>query len=131
MKKILLFYIQCCIYTRCLDIIMICLSLNQCDIGSPDFKFGFSLMVLANCAIYAPIYTLTASILYYTNVNKALLSSKWLCFLYCNVPFVCYELIEKFCIYNGFNVDYRLEYSIPIVFIIQNVIIILNHVCSK
>lgn len=127
MKKIIFFYLLCCLSICCFDIILIWLALDHCDIESPDFKFGFNVMVLANCAIYAPIFTISASILYYTKVNKAILSNKWYSVLYCILPFLCYKILDLFCIYCGIHIGYDLEYSIPIVFIIQNVIIILKH----
>ena len=76
MKKIILFYILCSLTICCFDIIMMWFALDHCDIGCPDFKFGFNVMMLANCAIYAPIFTLSACILYYTNINKGILSNK-------------------------------------------------------
>lgn len=125
MKKILFFYLLCCLSICCFDIILICLASDHFDIESPDFKFGFSVMLLAIFALYAPIFTVSASILYYTNVNKAILLNKWYSVLYCILPFLCYKIIEVVCVFLGIKVDYRLEYSLPIVFVIQNVIIII------
>ena len=131
MKKIALFYLQCCLYICCFDIILIYLALDHYDIGSPDFRFGFNVMLLVNCALYAPIFTVSASVLYYTKVNKSILLNKWYCVLYCISPFLCYKILDVVCIHLGIKVDYRLEYSIPIVFIIQNAIIILKWLVQR
>lgn len=120
MKKIVIFYLLSCI-----SIILIWIATDDCDIESKDFKFGFNILVLVACAVYSPIVTISASILYYTKVNKAVLSNKWLGVLYCIFPFLCYKILDLVCIYAGIKIGHRLEYSIPIVFIIQNVIIII------
>ncbi len=121
MKKIITFY-----FLSCLSIILIWLAIDVYDIESKDFKFGFNVLALVTSTIYAPIYTISASILYYTKVNKTILSNKWFCVLYCIFPFLCFKILYLICIYSGVKVDSSLEYSIPIIFIIQNVIIILK-----
>lgn len=126
MKKIIIFYLL-----SCLSIILIWLAIDDYDIESRDFKFGFNVMMLVICVVYAPICTISASILYYSKVNKVILSNKWLCVLYCIFPFLCYKVLEIVCIYAGIKIDHRLEYSIPIVFIIQNVIIILKRIIQR
>ena len=126
MKKIVIFYLLCC-----LSIILIWLSIDDYDIDSKDFKFGFIFLIITTCAVYAPIYTISAVILYYSKVNKAILSNKWLGVLYCIFPFLCFKIFDTICFYTGFKIGYELEYIIPIVFIIQNVIIILKALCCK
>jgi uncharacterized membrane protein YqjE len=122
MTKIVTFYLLCC-----LSIILIWLTTDDYDIESKDFKFGFNVLVLATCTVYAPIYTISACLLYYSKVNKAILSDKWFCILYCIFPFLCFKILDIIGIWN----DYRLEYSILIVFIIQNVIIIVKWLIQR
>ena len=131
MKKIILFYILCCLTICCFDIIMMWFALDHCDIDCPDFKFGFNVMMLANCAIYAPIFTLSACILYYTNINKGILSNKLYSILYCILPFLCFKILDIVCNYYDIHIYYDLAYSIPMVFVIQNVIIILKALYCK
>lgn len=121
MKKIVIFYLL-----SCLSIILIWLAVDSYDIESNDFKFGFNVLVLVTCVVYAPIYTISACILYYSKVNKAILSNKWLSFLYCIFPFLCFKILDIIGIYLGINFGHKLEYIIPIVFIIQNVMIVIN-----
>ena len=73
MKKIIFFYLLCC-----LSIILIWLAIDDYDIKSKDFRFGFYVLIFVACAIYAPIFTVSAIILYYSKVNKAILSNKLL-----------------------------------------------------
>ena len=121
MKKIVLFYLLCC-----LSIILIWLTTSDYDFESIDFKFGFNVLMLTTCVVYAPIFTISAVILYYSKVNKAILSNKWLGVLYCVFPFLSYKILEIICKHTGIGIGHSLEYSIPIVFIIQNVIIVLR-----
>lgn len=120
MKKIILFYLLCSLST-----ILIWLAIDDYDIESPDFKFGFNVMMLANCAIYAPIFTISASLLYYTKVNRSILSNKYYSVLYCILPFLCFKALDIICNHTGRLFGYSIEYSIPIVFVLQNVIIVL------
>lgn len=131
MKKVIFFYLLCCFSVCCFDIILIYLALDNCDLESPDFKFGFNVMMLANCAIYAPIFTISASLLYYTKVNRSILSNKYYSVLYCILPFLCYNILDVVCIYYDIHIGYDLSYSIFIVFIIQNAIIILKKCINK
>lgn len=96
------------------------------DFGSKDFKFAFEILVYVYCIVFAPIYTISASILYYTKVNKAILSNKWIGILYCIFPFICYKLIDIFCHYAGIELCFDIDYSIPVVFILQNVVIVIR-----
>lgn len=121
MKRIAIFYLL-----SCLSIIVMWLAIDDYDIESKDFKFGFNVLMLATCVVYAPICTISASMLYYSKVNKAILSNKWLCVLYCILPFLCYKILDVVCSYYDIHVGYGLEYSIPIAFVIQNVIIIIK-----
>ena len=123
MKKIVSFYLLCC-----LSIILTWLITEKYDIESKDFKFGFNFLLLVTCAIYAPIFTIFAFILNYSKVNRAILSNKWLTILYCVFPFLFYKILYILCIYSGIKIDYRLEYSIPVVFIVQNIIIIIRYI---
>lgn len=120
MKKIILFYLLCSLST-----ILIWLAIDDYDLESPDFKFGFNVMMLANCAIYAPIFTISASLLYYTKVNRSILSNKYYSVLYCILPFLCFKALDIICNHTGRLFGYSIEYSIPIVFVLQNVIIVL------
>ena len=131
MKKIILFYFLCCLTICCFDIFLICLASDQSDIGSPDFNFGFNVMVLANCAIYAPIFTISASLLYYTKINKTIISNKWYSVLYCISPFLCYKILDVICIYYDIHIGYDLAYIIFIVFVIQNMTLIMLKYKSK
>jgi hypothetical protein len=99
---------------------------NHYDIESPDFKFGFNVLMFANCVIYAPIFTASAGILYYKNVNKAVLSNKWCSLLYCILPFLCYELGRRifYVVYNYSGIWIDEDYITPVVFIIQNLILV-------
>ena len=110
---------------------MIWLAIDDYDIGSRDFKYGFYVLILVSCVVYAPIYTISASILFYSKINKAILLNKWLCVLYCIFPFLCFKFLDLTCVYVGFKIDYRLEYIIPIVFIIQNAVIILKRLIQR
>ncbi len=123
MKKIIFFYLLCC-----LSIILIWLAIDDYDIKSKDFRFGFYVLIFVACAIYAPIFTVSAIILYYSKVNKAILSNKLLSVLYCIFPFLCFKILDIICIHTGIRIGYRIEYCIPIVFIIQNVIIIIKKI---
>lgn len=126
MKKILLFYLLCCLSICCFDLILICSAFDHCDIESQDFKFGFNITMLANCAIYAPVFTISAGLLYYTKVNKAIISNKCYSVLYCILPFLFHKILDIFCAYYDIHIGYDLEFIILIVFIIQNVIIIIS-----
>lgn len=119
MKRIITFYIL-----SCLSIILIWLAIDDYDIENQDFKFGLNVLILVTCVIYAPICTILASILYYFKINKAILSNRWLGILYCIFPFLCYKLLNIACVYVDIKINQGLEYSIPIIFIIQNVVII-------
>lgn len=123
MKKIIFFYLLCCF-----SIIALWLATNDYDVKSNDFKFGFYVLIFVACAIYAPIFTISAIILYYSKVNKAILSNKLLSVLYCIFPFLCFKILDIICIHTGIRIGYRIEYCIPIVFIIQNVIIIIKKI---
>jgi hypothetical protein len=123
MKKIIFFYLLCC-----LSIILIWLAIDDYDIKSKDFRFGFYVLIFVACAIYAPIFTVSAIILYYSNVSKAILANKYFSILYCIFPFLCFKIIGVICIHTGIRIGYRIEYCIPIVFIIQNVIIIIKKI---
>lgn len=125
MKKVIFFYLLCCFSVCCFDSILIYFALDNCDLESPDFKFGFNVMMLANCAIYAPIFTISASLLYYTKVNRSILSNKYYSVLYCILPFLCFKALDIICNHTGRLFGYSIEYSIPIVFVLQNVIIVL------
>ncbi len=126
MNKILKFYLL-----SCLSIILIWLAIDDYNVECKDFKFGFYVLILVTCTIYAPIYTTFASILYYSKVNKNILSNKWLSILYCIFPFLCFKILEIVSVCAGIKIDCGLEYIIPIVFIIQNVIIILNRLIQR
>jgi hypothetical protein len=96
------------------------------------FKFMFQLTLFATCAIYAPIITISASILYHTNINKAILSNKWYSIIYCIFPFLCCAFLDIFCKKAVIHISYyKLWNSIPIVFIIQNVVIIIKRNISN
>ena len=87
----------------------------------------FQLTLFATCAIYAPIITISDSILYHTNINKAILSNKWYSIIYCILLFLCCAFLDIFCKKAVIHISYyRLWNSIPIVFIIQNVVIIIK-----
>ena len=107
---------------------MIWLAIDDYDIKSKDFRFGFYVLIFVACAIYAPIFTVSAIILYYSNVSKAILANKYFSILYCIFPFLCFKIIGVICIHTGIRIGYRIEYCIPIVFIIQNVIIIIKKI---
>ena len=120
MRKIILFYLLCSLST-----ILIWLAIDDYDIESPDFKFGFNVLMLATCAVYAPICTIVASILYFSKVNKAILSNRLFGILYCIFPFLCFKALDIICNHTGSLFGYSIEYSISIVFVLQNVIIVL------
>lgn len=122
MKKILFFYLLCCI-----SIILLWLAIDDCDIESKDFKFGFNALFFITCIFYGPIFTITACILYYTKICKAILSNIGCCIF----PFLCYKILTVIFAHIGTNIGSVLEYSVPVVFIIQNVIIVLKVLIKK
>lgn len=126
MKKILFFYLLCCI-----SIILLWLAIDDCDIESKDFKFGFNALFFITCIFYGPIFTIPACILYYTKICKAILSNIRYSILYCIFPFLCYKILTVIFAHIGTNIGSVLEYSIPVVFIIQNVIIVLKVLIKK
>lgn len=121
MKKIIIFYLFSCLST-----ILTWLAIDDYNIESKDFKFGFYVLIFVTCTVYAPICTITACFLYYSKINKTILLKKWLCVLYCMIPFLCFKILGIIYVFAGVRIDYKLEYIIPIVFIIQNIIIILK-----
>ena len=126
MKKVILFYLLCCF-----SITLLCLVYGL-DFDNVNFKFMFQLTLFATCAIYAPIITISASILYHTNINKAILSNKWYSIIYCILLFLCCAFLDIFCKKAVIHISYyRLWNSIPIVFIIQNVVIIIKRNISN
>jgi hypothetical protein len=74
--------------------------------------------------------------LYYKNVNKAVLSNKWYGVLYCMLPSFCYSLCyyirDVFSTYAGIHIDgYVLDYVTPMVFILQNIVIVMLKYIKK
>ena len=126
MKKIILFYLL-----SCLSVILIWSAIDDYDIESKDFKFGFYVMMLVTCAVYAPICTLSACILYYTKVNKSILSNRVNGILYCIFPLLCFKALNLFRAHTNVEIGNIIEYSIPIVFVIQNIIIVLRNCIKK
>lgn len=126
MKKIILFYLL-----SCLSILLIWFAIDDYDIESKDFKFGFYVMMLVTCAVYSPICTLSACILYYTKVNKSILLIKVISIIYCILPFLCFKVLNMLRAYTNIEIGNIIEYSIPIVFVIQNVIIVLRNCIKK
>ena len=125
MKKIILFYLL-----SCLSILLIWFAIDDYDIESKDYQFGFNVMMLVTCAVYAPICTLSACILYYTKVNKSILLNKVISIIYCILPFLCFKALNMLRAYTNIEIGNIIEYSIPIVFVIQNIIIVLRN-CIK
>ena len=64
--------------------------------------------------------------------NKAILSNKWYSIIYCIFLFLCCAFLDIFCKKAVIHISYyRLWNSIPIVFIIQNVVIIIKRNISN
>lgn len=126
MKKTISFYLLCC-----LSIILMWLVSNNCDIGSQDFKFGIRLLIFVVMIFYAPLCTFVACIFYHFRINRAILSKRRFGILYCNFPFLFIWMIKQYCNYVEIDVDYRLDDVCPLVFLIQNILVITHWLIFK
>ena len=121
MKKILQFYLLCC-----LSILLMWLATSGGDVGNQDFKFGFHLLIFISLVFYAPLCTIVAYIFYHYKINRSILSNNLFGILYCIFPFLLIWLIKQYCHYVEIEVDNRLDDCSPIVFLIQNLLIVLH-----
>jgi hypothetical protein len=128
--RIIRFFLLSCIAVCCIDIIIICLSIDDTAvIVTRDFRFGFNLMLFVDCAIFSPIYTIFASILYYTKVNRDILTNIWYGILYCIIPSLCLRTIDLICNCADIKIGDKVAIFLYIaVLIVQNVIFILNKI---
>ena len=110
--RIIRFFLLSCIAVCCIDIILICLSIDDTAvIVTRDFKFGFNVMLFVDCAIFSPIYTIFASI------------------LYCIIPSLCLRTIDLICNCADIKIGDKVAIFLYIaVLIVQNVIFILNKI---
>lgn len=120
MKKIIIFYLLCF-----LSIVLLWLITNDTTRGSRDFKFGFNVVCFFTLVFYAPLFTFSASMLYYFKINRTILTNKIIGVFYCIFPFLLTEIIRKICYYADITVDYTLENCTPITYIVQNFLIII------
>lgn len=126
MKKTISFYLSCC-----LSIILMWLVTNNCNIGSPDFKFGIHLLITITMILYAPLCTIVAFIFYHFKINRVILSYRWAGVLYCIFPYLFIWLSKQYCHYAKTEVDYRLDDISPLVFLIQNILVITHWMIFK
>ena len=126
MKKTISFYLFCC-----LSIILMWLVSSSCDIGNQDFKFGIHLLIFITMVLYAPLCTFVACLFYHFRINRVILSKRVIGILYCIFPFLLIWMIKQFCHCVGIDVDYRLDDISPLVFLIQNILIITHWLFLK
>lgn len=119
MKNIIFFYLLCCI-----SIMLMWLVTSECDVESQDFRFGIHLLIYITVVLYAPLYTLVACIFYHFKINRVILSKRWVSILYCIFPFMVVWLIKQYCNYVELEIDYSLDDIWPLVFLIQNLLIL-------
>ena len=120
MKKIIIFYIVCCI-----SHILLGLASNYEQIGTRDFRFGFSVFVILVTLIYIPICTIIAGIMYYSKINRKILSNILYGIIYCLFPTLLLELAEVLGHKANFNLNcIKSDYIFYEIFAIQNLLII-------
>ena len=101
------------------------------DTGIQDFKFGIQLLILITVVLYAPLCTFVVCIFYRFKINRVLLSKKRFGILYCIFPFLVIFMIKQYCYYVEIDVDYRLDDISPLVFLIQNILVITHWMIFK
>ena len=126
MKKAIIFYLLCCLST-----ILMWLITSGSDTGIQDFKFGIQLLILITVVLYAPLCTFVVCIFYRFKINRVLLSKKRFGILYCIFPFLVIFMIKQYCHYVKIEVDYRLDDISPLVFLIQNILVITHWMIFK
>lgn len=120
MKKIIIFYIVCCI-----SYILLGLASNHEQIGTRDFRFGFTVLVLFITLIYIPICTTIVGIMYYTKINRIILSNIFYGIIYCLFPALSLELAEALGNKANFHLNcIKSDYIFYEIFAIQNLLII-------
>lgn len=119
MKKIIVFYMICC-----LSMILPWLAENCFIYGSRDFSFGLFLLLGVTFGLYAPLCSFFAWIFYYKGINRLILTRKHYGILYCIFPFLSISIIKTCCNYVGIF-SYVFDDFVPIVFIAQNLFIII------
>ena len=101
------------------------------DTGIQDFKFGIHLLILITVVLYAPLCTFAVCIFYRFKINRVILSKKRFGILYCIFPFLVIFMIKQYCHYVKTDVDYRLDDISPLVFLIQNILVITHWMIFK
>ncbi len=120
MKKIIIFYIVCCI-----SYILLGLASNHEQIGTRDFRFGFTVLVLFITLIYIPICTTIVGIMYYTKINRIILSNIFYGIIYCLFPALSLELAEALGNKANFHLNcIKSDYIFCEIFVLQNLLII-------
>ena len=120
MKNILKFYIGCSMFLSLVGYISI---LDEPDI--PDTAFGFNLFLCFVFLFYVPLCLVIVCLLYYYKINRYILSNIILGMAYCAFPILLAYLLDKYSCLPGIlsKVGLR-DYTFYIVFIMQNVIIL-------
>ena len=120
MIKILKFYFGCGIFLSLIDYLSV-----MDKWGTPEAMFGFSVALMFVFLLYVPLCLVIACLLYHYNINKSILSNIILGMAYCAFPILLAYLLDKYSCLPGIlsKVGLR-DYTFFIVFIMQNVIII-------
>ena len=120
MKKILIFYLTCCV-----SYILLGLIANYNKIDTQEFKFGFSIFLIFVVLIYIPLCTIIVWLFYYSKINKSILSNVFYGILYCIFPSLLLGLADVLSHITDFSLNcIKSDYIFYEIFAIQNLLIV-------